>query len=146
MSAARRQAFIDAPVEAVWELIREAERHPEWWPRVIDVDCDGLSEGCTYREVVKTPLGLDEMNLEVERLDDCENLAIRCLNTGTFVRFTLTEAQGGTFVEGQMGMDAKQPAMRVFDAVAGQRYFRSWLRQTLEALERTACERARAAA
>ena len=143
MSAARREAFIDAPVQVVWDLVSDVERHPEWWPRVIEVQCDGLEEGCTYRQLTKVPLGRDEMKLHVDHLEDCQNLSIRCLNTGSYVRFLLTEAQGGTFVDTEIGMEPQSLRNRVFDTVAGRRYFTAWLAQTIEALERAALERAR---
>jgi uncharacterized protein YndB with AHSA1/START domain len=143
LSAARRQAFIDAPVPIVWELVSDVNRHPEWWPRVIEVECDGLEEGCTYREVVKVPLGKDEMHLHVDALEEGRNLSIRCLNTGSFVRFLLTEAQGGTFADVEIGMEPQGLRYRVFDATAGKRYFASWLGQTMEALDAVACKRAR---
>ena len=41
--------MVDAPVERVWELIGDVNRHPEWWPRVEEVECDVLDVGCTYR-------------------------------------------------------------------------------------------------
>jgi len=72
VSEFREPAFIDAPVELVWELLADVDRHPEWWPRVVSVECDGLEAGCTYREVVQTPLGKDEMELRAERLGDCK--------------------------------------------------------------------------
>lgn len=140
MSHCRQQEFIEAPVEVVWRLIADIDRHPEWWPRVIDVECEGLEEGCTYREVVKTPLGRDEMRLLIEGRDELRSLRIRCLNTGTFVRFRLTGAQDGTFVDGEMGMDPAGLGNRIFDVVAGRRYFTSWMRSTLEALGRSARE------
>jgi uncharacterized protein YndB with AHSA1/START domain len=141
VSNARQQAFIEAPVEIVWELVSDVNRHPEWWPRIVEVECEGLEEGCTYREVVKGPVGREEMDLRVERLEDCKHLAIRCLNTGTFVRMDLTGAQDGTFVDARMGMEPKGVGNRIFDAVAGKRYFRSWLEQTMAALKRVAPER-----
>ena len=129
----------------MWELIGDPTRHPEWWPRVLEVHCEGLEEGCTYREVVKAPFGgEEEMNMRVERLEDCRNLSIRCLNTGSYVRFALAGARGGTFVDGEMGMEARDLGHRVFDAVAGQRYFRNWLQQTFEGLDRSARSRAAA--
>ena len=142
VSDSRQQVWIDAPVQVVWELIADINRHPEWWPRVIEVECEELAVGCTYREVVTTPVGKDEMTLEIERLDDCEELAIRCVNTGTFVQFALTEAQGGTFVDGRMGMDPQGLGNRVLDAIVGQRYFRAWLGRSLDAMRRAAAERA----
>lgn len=142
VSLTRQQAFIEAPLQTVWDLIADVERHPQWWPRVLEVQCEGLEQGCTYRQVVRTPFGREEMNLLVEGLEDCRNLAIRCISSGTFVRFALAEAQGGTFVDGQMGMDPTGIGNRVVDAVAGRRYFASWLAATFGALDEAARARA----
>jgi uncharacterized protein YndB with AHSA1/START domain len=141
VSEARRQAYIDAPVEAVWELLEDVDRHPQWWPRVVAVECDGLEAGCTYRELVQTPVGKDEMMLRVDRLEDCKELLIRCVNTGTFVHFALTEAQNGTFVDARFGMEPWKLKYRVFDLAIGKRYFRNWLEQSLDAMERACGER-----
>ncbi len=141
MSMCRQQAFIEAPLSVVWELIADIENHPDWWPRVIEIECEGLDEGCTYRQVTQTPFGKDEMNLLIEDRDDPRRLHVRCLNTGTFVRFDLTGAQDGTFADGEMGMDPDRLTNRVFDAVVGRRYFTSWLGQTMESLERAAKQR-----
>jgi uncharacterized protein YndB with AHSA1/START domain len=138
MSLTRQQGYIEAPVQAVWDLLADVDRHPEWWPRVVEVECDGLEAGCTYREVVQTPLGKDHMELFVDRLEECRNLSIRCVNTGTFVRMELAEAQNGTFLEAEMGMDPTSLQQRVFDVVAGKRFFRAWLRETVDALGRAA--------
>jgi hypothetical protein len=136
MSLYRQQAQIDAPVETVWELLGDVNRHEEWWPRVIEVQCDGdLIEGCTYRMVAKGPMGEEEMNVGVERLDDCREILIRCVNTGTYCRWLLTEARGGTFIDAEFGIDPKAIAPRIWDVFAGRRYFRRWLEQSLQALE-----------
>jgi uncharacterized protein YndB with AHSA1/START domain len=142
VSETRLQTHIDAPVRVVWDLIADVDRHPEWWPRVIEVECDGLEEGCTYREVVQTPFGKDEMELRIDQLVDCEAFVIRCVNTGTFVQFLLTDAQGGTFVDGKMGMDPQSLSNRIFDTVAGKRYFRRWLEKSLDAMRDAATKRA----
>jgi uncharacterized protein YndB with AHSA1/START domain len=134
VSLSRQQGFIEAPVDAVWDLLADVDRHPEWWPRVVEVECDGLEAGCSYRQVIQTPLGKDEMDMFVDRLDEGRNLAIRCVNTGTFVRMELTEARDGTFLQAEMGMDPTSLQDRVFDVVAGRRFFRAWLRETVDAL------------
>jgi uncharacterized protein YndB with AHSA1/START domain len=142
MSEARQQAFIDAPIGVVWELLEDVDRHPEWWPRVVEVECEGLEAGCTYRKVLRGPVGEEDMRVRVDRMEDCKELLIRCVNTGTFVHWTLTEAQQGTFVDARFGMEPAKFQHRVFDVVAGKRYFRSWVRQSLEAMQRVASERA----
>jgi uncharacterized protein YndB with AHSA1/START domain len=143
VSEARQQAFIDAPIGVVWELLEDVDRHPEWWPRVLEVKCDeDFEPGCTYREVVRGPVGKDEMVLRVDRMEDCKELLIRCVNTGTFVHWTLTEAQKGTFVDATFGMEPTKVQYRVFDWVAGKRHFRNWLEQSVEAMQRVAREHA----
>ena len=115
MSHCRQQIFIEAPPEAVWELLRDAERHGDWWAGFVEVECDGLEPGCTYRQVNTGPFGHEsEETFEVERMEDSEALSIRCLDTGTFVRFVLTEARGGTFVDGEAGMEpSRHPPPRL---------------------------------
>jgi len=140
MSFYRQQAQLDAPAAAVWELVGNVERHPEWWPRIVDVRCDGLDEGCMYRQVYKSPIGVIETDVSVERLEDCRELLLRCVDTGTYTRWLVTEAQGGTFIDAEFGLDPKTAATRVFDVVAGRRYFRSWLDQSIEGLRRAARE------
>jgi hypothetical protein len=144
MSDSRRQTWIQAPIEVVWNLIADIENHASWWPRVVETECDELGVGCVYREIVHTPFGNEDMTLKIEALDDCEEFRIRCVNTGTFVHFALTPAQAGTFVEGRMGMEPDGLASRVFDAVAGRIYFRRWLSESLDAMARVASDRATA--
>jgi uncharacterized protein YndB with AHSA1/START domain len=134
----RRQAHIDAPIRIVWELVADPRRHPDWIPRVLEVECDEIGEGCQYRRVFKTPIGTDETTLEIEKLEDCHELLVRCLDSGTFNRFVVTEAQGGTFVDLEAGMDPTTPRYKLIDAVAGKRFYRRWTEQTLEALAQAA--------
>ena len=145
MSEYRQQAWIDAPIEVVWQLIRDVNRHPEWWPRVVEVKCDGLEEGCTYRSVTESPFGYQELDVVVDRLDEMREMRIRCINTGTFVDLAVADARGGTFVDARFGMEPQTARTRVFDAVAGKRFFKRWLEQSLAAMQDVAQEHARAA-
>jgi uncharacterized protein YndB with AHSA1/START domain len=77
MSLCHQQGFIEAPVDTVWDLISDVERHPEWWPRVVEVECEGLEEGCTYRQVEQSPFGKQETNLLIENRDEYRRLNIR---------------------------------------------------------------------
>lgn len=140
MSSCRRQAWIDAPVESVWALVRDVERHPRWWPKFVDVECEGLEEGCSYRTVTQTPFGYQRSDVIVDRLEEMRELRIRCVDTGTFFDVALSPADQGTFVDARFGMDPATMATRVFDAMVGERYFRRWLDQSLEAMTRVACD------
>jgi hypothetical protein len=140
MSCCRLQAQVDVPPEALWELVGNVERHPEWWPRVINVHCEGLEEGCSYRQVFKSPIGVVETDVSLERLDGCHELTLRCLDTGTYAHWLMAEAQGGTFIDVEFGLDPKTAKTRVFDIVAGRRYFRRWLEESIDALRTAANE------
>jgi hypothetical protein len=144
VSECRQQAWIDAPIEIVWELIRDVNRHPDWWPRVVEVQCEGLEEGCTYRSVTESPFGYQELDVVVDRLDEMREMRIRCISTGTFVDLALADAHGGTFVDARFGMEPLTARTRVFDAIAGKRFFRRWLEQSLEAMQNVAKEQAQA--
>jgi Polyketide cyclase / dehydrase and lipid transport len=141
MSESRQQVWIDAPQDAIWNLIVDVDRHSEWWPRVLSVECEGLEPGCNYREVVQTPLGRDTFDLHVDKLEGPHEFMIRCVKSGTFFRLALTDAQGGTFLDGQAGMDPQAARYRFFDALVGKRFFQQWLRDTLDAINRLATER-----
>jgi uncharacterized protein YndB with AHSA1/START domain len=140
MSACRLQAQVDVPPDALWELIGNVERHPEWWPRVINVHCEGLEQGCSYRQVFKSPMGVVETHVSVERLEDCRAMTLRCLDTGTYAHWLLAGAQGGTFIDVEFGLDPKTTSTRAFDMVAGRRYFRRWLEESIDALRTAANE------
>src|SRR4051794_34278907 len=103
MPFARRQVMVDAPVERVWALIGDVNRHPEWWPRVEEVQCDLLEEGGTYRQVTNRPGKTIETTISIESLDDCHELSVRCLDTGMYARFLFTPVPDGPFVGGGPG-------------------------------------------
>jgi hypothetical protein len=85
-------------------------------------------------------MGVIETDVSIERLDDCRVLTLRCMDTGTYAHWLLADAQGGTFVDVEFGLDPKTARTRVFDLVAGRRYFRQWLQQSIEALRIAAHE------
>ena len=138
MSVCRNQALIHAPPRKVWELVGDPRRHPDWWPRVIEVRGETFDEGSNYAQVSKSPTGRIETTMAVERLEDLRVIDMRCETTGTYARWLLTEARGDTFVDVEFGMDPRGVGNRVFDATFGKLYFRRWLSQSLAALEEAA--------
>jgi uncharacterized protein YndB with AHSA1/START domain len=133
-----QQTHIEAPSQDVWDLVGDPNRHPDWWPEMVEVECADLSQGCRYRGVVKGFFGTDEHELLIERLEGCHEVSIFCEGTGVTTRFVLTEAQGGTFVQGYFAIEPNTIGMKVLGAVGGRRLMRSWLESSLENLKRAA--------
>ena len=136
MSAVKRQAVIDAPVDAVWELVGNPARHPEWFPRVVEVNGERFEEGERYAQVTRSRGGDVQSEFMIERLDDLHEIRFACQLSGMYADWRLTDAQGATFVDVEMGMQPKGAGNKVFDAVFGRPYFRRWLDQSLDALRR----------
>jgi Polyketide cyclase / dehydrase and lipid transport len=142
MSVHRRQALVDAPLEVVWGLVGTPSRYPEWWPRVIEVRGERFEEGDEFVQVTKVPLGKAETNFLLERREDLREIRMSCQLTGMYANWLLTSAQGGTFVEVEMGMQPRRLGDRIMDRAMGRSYFRGWTSQSLDGL-RGAAHRAR---
>jgi Polyketide cyclase / dehydrase and lipid transport len=139
MSAYRQQAHIDAPLEAVWALVGTPSRYPEWWPRVIEVRGERFEEGDEYAQVTKEPVGgRVESNFLLERRQDLREIRMTCQLTGMYADWLLTPAQGGTFVEVEIGMQPRRLGDRIFDGSLGRIYFRRWTSESLEGLREAA--------
>ena len=138
----KQQAFIDAPLDVVWDLTADPERQTEWWPDTITFECvDGdFEQGCHIRNIQSRPWPMSDLEttLEVDRMIEGKELTIRCMDTGTYSRAVLTEGQGGTFLEMEAGNDPANLAVRLQLAMAGQRLFRRWVEHALEGIKRAA--------
>lgn len=133
--------MIEAPVDAVWALVGDPPGYDAWWPRIVRIEAEEIAPGCVYRQVVKPPLGREETHtVEIEQLEDCHVVQVRCIEPGIAMRWVLTQAGDGTFVDAAFGAEMDSLGRRVFGAVAGKRFVRRWLADSVEAL-RTATER-----
>jgi Polyketide cyclase / dehydrase and lipid transport len=138
VSVHREHAHLDASLEAIWSLVGFPSRYPDWWPRVVEVQGDRFEEGDEYVQVTQTPKGEMSSHFLVEHRDDLREIRMSCQLTGTYAAWLLTPAQGGTFIEIEMGMDPKRLGDRLFDLTVGRRYFQAWGQQTLDALRKAA--------
>jgi uncharacterized protein YndB with AHSA1/START domain len=132
----RHQALIDAPVEDVWAVVSDPRTHPEWWPDVVDVRLDEpLVEGGEYLRTSKLVPFLDAVEAVwvAERLEDLKEARFRCTVSGTWARFTLTPAQGETYVELESGVDPTTLRWRLLNAMSG-RFVKDWIVKVLDAL------------
>ena len=129
----RRTVLLPAPIEAVWGLVGTPNRYPEWWPRVIEVRGERFEEGDEYAQVTKDPIGgRSETNFLLERRHDFREIRMTCQLTGMYADWLLTPAQGGTFVEVEIGMQPRRLGDRIFDGALGRIYFRRWTSESLD--------------
>ena len=139
MSEVQEQALIDAPVSAVWELVGNPRRYPEWLPRVFEVQGERFEEGVEFVQVSRQPLiGREEAHLLIDRMDDLREISMHCTISGMRARWQLTDARGGTFVAAAFGMDPIRRRDRLIDFAVGRRFFRRWLAEAVESLKRAA--------
>ena len=72
MPTARRSRTIAAPVQELWELVRDPHHLPRWWPRVTRVE--GVDDGA-FTEVMKTKKGkLVRADFNVIRADEAQHV------------------------------------------------------------------------
>jgi hypothetical protein len=135
VGAYRQHALIEAPVEAVWRQVGDPNRYPEWAGDVVEVTgLEDVIEGAIYRQKSRTPLGKSETDFVVEQLDDMREIQVRCLMSGYYLHWLLTEAGDDTFAEVEVGMDPKHIGYRAVDATVGKRWYRNIVEDTLERL------------
>ena len=135
MGAYRQQALIEAPVEAVWREVGDPKRYPQWAGDVVEVTgLDDVIEGAIYHQKTRTPLGNSETDFVVEQLHDMREIQVRCLLSGYYLHWLLTEAGDDTFAEVEVGMDPKHMRYRAVDMTVGKRWYRNVVEQTLESL------------
>jgi uncharacterized protein YndB with AHSA1/START domain len=133
---ARHQAFVSAPARNVWELVGRPDRHPEWWPEIVEVQGKQFGRGCSYCQIAEQGDQVSETEFKVERLEELKELVVRCEETGMYMRWLLTEAQEGTFVDAEFGIDPKLAAAvdSEFDPAASKDQLRRWLHSSLDGL------------
>jgi hypothetical protein len=126
VSSLRRQALIEAPVDAVWALVGDPTRYPEWAAGVLEVT--GLAtveEGEQFRQRGRTPFGTTATtSFLIENLDDMHEIRLRCMDSGLYSHWQLTEARGATFADVEVGMLPQGIPYRAIDLTLGRRWYR----------------------
>ena len=135
MAAYRQQTLIEAPVPAVWREIGDPNRYPLWAGDVVEVTgLDEVKEGAHFHQRTRTPLGKSETEFVIEALDDLREIHVRCLVSGYYLHWVLTEAGQDTFAEVEIGMDPKHIGYRAMDVTVGKRWYRRTVEEMLDRL------------
>jgi uncharacterized protein YndB with AHSA1/START domain len=137
MASWRQQTMIDAPVEEVWELLCDPARSPEWSEDVIAVTGapTKIEKGSTVTMTTRGPLGVKATTpFTVEELTEMRELKMKCQVSGFYSRWLLTEAQGGTFAELELGVEPIEQRRGARTRVAAALHTKGFLRRHVEKL------------
>ena len=135
MPSWRQQALIDAPVEEVWREVGDPRQYPAWAGDVVAVT--GLAEvapNAEFQQVSKSPFGDAETTYRIEALEEMREIKLRCQRSGLYSRWVLTEAQGSTFMDVEMGIDPTALQYRVIFGAMGKRHLRRLTEDSLDGL------------
>ena len=139
MASWQQQTLIEAPIRDVWELVGDPKRYPEWARDVIDVTGvpDEIQQGTRFERVSKLPLGSTTTEFVVDELTDLQELRMRCLTSGYYSRWSLTEAGSDTFCEVEVGMEPTNTPYNLLDRAVGKRWYRSAVTSMVDGLRKT---------
>ncbi len=138
MSDYRAQAHLDAPLDEVWALVGNPATYPQWWPVAVEIRGERFEVGDRYTQVLPRFAGRRfEYTRIIDRRDEFKELKWSCPTTGGFQHWTLTAADGGTFVDMEMGLNP--PALRytLFDKSVGRWFIKRWAEQAVDGLRET---------
>jgi len=144
MSSWKQQALIQAPVTEVWEILCDPARSPDWDPDVLAVTGAPIriEKGSTFDITGRGPLGMKATTtFKVEELEDLHELKMKCQVSGYYAHWLLTQAQGGTFTEVELGIEPIESQSllgRVGATLHTKSYLRTQVEKLLDGLRRAA--------
>jgi uncharacterized protein YndB with AHSA1/START domain len=139
MASWTQQGVIEAPVKEVWGMLGDPSRFPEWSAETLDVTGvpTEIEKGSSFMVTSRGPLGIKATTrFEVEQLDELREIRLRCQSSGFYSRWLLTEAQGSTFAEVELGIEPFGLRSRALGAIHTKRYLRHAAEQALDGLQR----------
>jgi hypothetical protein len=138
MAFHRQQSLIEAPISDVWELVGDPKRYPEWASDVIEVTGvpDEIQEGTRFERVSKLPLGSTTTEFVVDELADLQEIRMRCMTSGYYSRWSLTEAGNDTFCEVEVGMEPTSTPYKLMDRTVGKRWYRGAVSSMVDGLRK----------
>src|SRR5215207_2745209 len=115
MSTYRAQVHIDAPLDEVWALVGNPATYPQWWPVAVEIRGERFELGDPFTQVVGIAGRRLEYSRIIDRREELKELRWHCPTTGGFQHWLLTDAQGGTFVDMEMGLNPPTLRYGLFD-------------------------------
>ena len=132
MASWRQQALIAAPVAEVWDLLSDPGRFPDWNKETLEITGapTKVEKGSSFDITGRGPLRIKSTTtFRVEQLDDLREIKLRCQTSGFYSHWLLTEAQGQTFTELELGVE---PVPGLEGRVSGAMHTKGYLRRAAE--------------
>jgi hypothetical protein len=139
VAAVRQQALIEAPVKRIWELLGSPETYVEWAGDAVEVTGvpTTIEKGSTFKQTSPGPLGRDvTTTMMVEELEDLHEIKLRCQSSGYYSHWRLTEAQGQTFTDVEIGIEPIGVHGRVAQVLITRSQLRQVTDESLDGLRR----------
>jgi hypothetical protein len=136
MSSWREQALVDAPIGEVWDLLCDPARASEWAEGMIAITGGPArieTMGSMYDVEARGPLGLKATTpFRVTEFEEMREVKMQCQVTGFYTRWLLTEAQGGTFTELELGVEDLPQGRSLRGRAMTALHTKSFLRRAVE--------------
>jgi uncharacterized protein YndB with AHSA1/START domain len=132
MASWKQQGLIDAPIAEVWELLSDPARFPEWNKGTVAITGapTKIEKGSSFDVTGRGPLRMKATTtFTVEQLNDLREIKLRCQTSGFYSHWLLTEAQGQTFTEVELGVE-RVPGLE--GRVTGAMHTKGYLRRAAE--------------
>lgn len=138
-----QQAMLDAPVERIWALLTNPNSYVEWGDAVeVTGVPTRIEQGSTFEQRSPDPFGREiTTTFKVEELEDLREIKLRCQSSGYYSRWRLTEAQGGTFTEVELGVAPIGLQGRIAQVAISKRQLRKLSEANLDGLRRVLAQR-----
>ena len=139
----QQQGLIEAPVERIWALLEDPARYPEWAADAVETTGmpTQIHRGSTFEQTGPGPFGRQmTTTYMVEELDDLREIKLRCQRTGYYSHWRLTEAQGQTFTDVEIGIEPIGLLGRVIGVAMTKNEMRKIADESLDGLRRASAE------
>jgi hypothetical protein len=125
------------PGRARADPVGHARDDPRLRPVAVEIRGERFEVGDPFTQVIGIAGRRLEYSRIIERREELKELKWHCPTTGGFQHWLLTDAQGGTFVDMEMGMNP--PALRygLFDKTMGRWVIKRWSEQAVDGLRKT---------
>lgn len=134
-----QQALVEAPVERVWALLTDPSRYPEWAADSLDTTGypTKIEKGSTFEQTTPGPFGReDKTTFEVTELEGLHEIKLQCQTSGYYSHWKLTEAQGQTFADVELGVEPIGIQGQMARVLFSKRMLRQVTADSLDGLKR----------